>query len=218
MKNYIKNQINRVTFVTGEKITDKSLRTKFKNHTKTVLQHKLIVFKYCNKVGLYKQGLVHDLSKFNPKEFIPSVLFFQDGKRSPNNAEREKLGMTKAWLHHKGRNRHHFEYWIDYDISKKTGLKGMNIPNNYIIEMFIDRIAACKVYQGNKYTKKSAWEYYERSYAKSFLDEKTRNILEHLLKMLYLYDEEITFKYIKECIKNNYCWNFEEVNKQWERK
>ena len=43
------------------------------------------------------------------------------GDRSPNNAERGEKGYSSAWLHHKGRNRHHYEYWIDYSTRDVPG-------------------------------------------------------------------------------------------------
>ena len=85
----------------------------FFGHLKTVLKHKTIVCGFCFKCGLYRQGLTHDLSKLSPAEFIPGVRYFS-GKRSPNEQERTEKGYSAAWLHHKGRNRHHWEYWTDY--------------------------------------------------------------------------------------------------------
>ena len=38
-------------------------------HFRTITQHKLLVMKACFYVGLYKQGLLHDLSKYSPSEF-----------------------------------------------------------------------------------------------------------------------------------------------------
>lgn len=78
-------------------------------HFKTITAHKLLVMKYCFKIGLYKQGLLHDLSKYAPSEFLVGARYYQ-GTRSPNNAEREDTGVSTAWMHHKGRNKHHFEY------------------------------------------------------------------------------------------------------------
>ena len=69
--------------------------------------------RYCFRIGLYKQGLLHDLSKYEPVEFLVGCKYYQ-GDRSPNNAEREATGISRSWLHHKGRNKHHFEYWVDY--------------------------------------------------------------------------------------------------------
>jgi putative PIN family toxin of toxin-antitoxin system len=83
-----------------------------KGHFETITRHKLLVMKYCFECGLYEQGLAHDLSKYSPTEFIPGCIYYQ-GDHSPNEAERAAKGYTSAWLHHKGRNRHHFEYWTD---------------------------------------------------------------------------------------------------------
>ena len=85
----------------------------FFGHLNTINHHKFQVMKNCFRVGLYKQGLLHDMSKYSFTEFIPGVKYYQDGNRSPNNAQREAEGCSTAWLHHKGRNKHHYEYWID---------------------------------------------------------------------------------------------------------
>ena len=82
------------------------------HHFCTITHHKVLVLRHCFRVGLYWQGLVHDLSKYSPTEFKVGVQYYQ-GDRSPNTAERAELGYSTAWLHHKGRNKHHYEYWID---------------------------------------------------------------------------------------------------------
>ena len=125
-----------------------------RGHFDTITHHKLLVMKYCFACGLYRQGLTHDLSKYSPTEFIPGCIYYQ-GDHSPNEAERQAKGYTAAWLHHKGRNRHHLEYWIDYGTTK-TGLTGMKIPLRYICEMVCDRIAASQIYLGDRYTDASA--------------------------------------------------------------
>ena len=68
-------------------------------HFTTITRHKILVMKECFKIGLYKQGLTHDLSKYSPTEFLVGCKYYQ-GNRSPNNAEREETGVSKAWLHH----------------------------------------------------------------------------------------------------------------------
>ena len=88
-------------------------------HFKTITRHKLLVMKYCFQLGLYKQGLLHDLSKYSPSEFLVGARYYQ-GTRSPNNAERENIGVSTSWLHHKGRNKHHFEHWVDYSLESGT--------------------------------------------------------------------------------------------------
>ena len=84
----------------------------FFRHLHTVNKHRFKVFIHCVKAGIFFQGLVHDLSKYHPTEFFIGVKYFQ-GTRSPNDAEREEKGLSTAWIHHKGRNKHHFEYWYD---------------------------------------------------------------------------------------------------------
>ena len=115
-------------------------------HFHTITKHKILVMKECFRVGLYRQGLLHDLSKYSPSEFLIGCKYYQ-GDRSPNNAEREDKGYSSAWLHHKGRNKHHYEYWIDYSLDGKHVLAGMKMPVRYVVEMFLDRIAASKVYK-----------------------------------------------------------------------
>ena len=87
-------------------------------HFRTITHHKILVMKGCFKLGLYRQGLLHDMSKYSPTEFLVGCRYYQ-GTRSPNNAEREAKGYSSAWLHHKGRNKHHYEYWIDYGMKKR---------------------------------------------------------------------------------------------------
>lgn len=177
-----------------------TLRHNFIGHLSTINRHKIMVMKHCFRVGLYWQGLTHDLSKYTPTEFIPGVIFYQ-GNRSPNNAEREVNGLSKAWLHHKGRNKHHFEYWIDY--SPKLGekvLAGMLMPDKYIVEMFCDRVAASKIYNGDKYTDRDALTYFELGMGHYVMHPHTYQLLYGLLKMLAERGEDYTFRYIRRKI------------------
>lgn len=166
-------------------------------HFKTITHHKYLVAQGCFQVGLYWQGLLHDLSKYSPVEFMAGVRYYQ-GTRSPNNAEREAKGYSAAWLHHKGRNRHHFEYWVDYSLEGKPGIMApVPMPSHCIVEMFMDRIAACKVYQGERYTDASPLEYYNRGTIRAPLHPDTRKKLERLLKMLAEKGEQETFACIR---------------------
>jgi hypothetical protein len=173
---------------------------KWWQHFKTITNHKLLVMKHCFKAGLYWQGLVHDLSKYSWTEFSVGAKYYQ-GNRSPNDAEREAKGYTSAWLHHKGRNKHHLEYWIDYSKNKQEGLTGMKMPDKYIIEMFCDRMAACKNYQKDSYTDRNPLDYYERGRSKYLLHPYTRAKLELLLHMLADHGEDYTFAYCRVWIR-----------------
>lgn len=166
-------------------------------HFKTITYHKWLVLKGCFAVGLYRQGLCHDLSKYMPSEFFVGVKYYQ-GDRSPNNAEREAIGYSSAWLHHKGRNKHHYEYWLDYSMRYvKGGMAPAPMPVRYIVEMLMDRIAACKVYQKEKYTPKSALEYYLTGKDPAPLHEKTRMLLEFLLHFMAKHGEKETYRFVK---------------------
>ena len=93
---------------------DKKTLSNLKSHFMTVTAHRHEVLRHCIKAGIPLQGLTHDLSKFSPEEFINGVKYYQ-GTRSPHEGEREAYGFSYAWMCHKGRNKHHFEYWWDYD-------------------------------------------------------------------------------------------------------
>lgn len=170
-------------------------------HLRTIIHHKNLVRKGCFKVGLYRQGMLHDMSKYNPVEFLVGCKYYQ-GNRSPNNAERADKGYSSAWLHHKGRNKHHLEYWIDYSVEKNE-MTGMRMPVKYVVEMFIDRISASKNYQKEKYTNRSPLEYYEHGKDHYMLHEETRELLERLLHMLAEEGEEKTFGYIRTDVLKN---------------
>lgn len=174
-------------------------RPKWLRHLCTVHHHRALVRKYCFKLGLYRQGLMHDLSKYSPTEFFVGAKYYQ-GYRSPNTAERLDRGYSSSWLHHKGRNKHHLEYWIDYSLQKDGyPLTGMEMPVKYVAEMLCDRIAACRVYQGDAYTDASAWQYYENGLRVNtmIMHPKTRELLENMLHMLAEKGEEATFAYIR---------------------
>lgn len=175
------------------------MRMKAWEHFKTITHHRHLVMKGCFAVGLYKQGLLHDLSKYQPVEFLVGCRYYQ-GDRSPNNAEREATGVSMAWLHHKGRNKHHFEYWIDYGLGKNVGIVGMKMPTNYVIEMFMDRIAASKNYMKDSYTDRSPLEYYSNGHHKYIIHPETDQLLKELLTMLAEQGEEATFSYIRTAL------------------
>lgn len=164
-------------------------------HFKTITRHRHQVIKHCAKAGILFQGLFHDLSKYSPTEFIPGAKYYQ-GTRSPNEAEREAYGYSKAWIHHKGRNKHHFEYWTDYSpVSKK--LEGVKMPINYVKEMFCDRVAASKIYMGDTYSDDAPLQYFLKAKKTRMIHPETSDLLEKLLRMLSEKGEEETFAYIR---------------------
>ena len=172
--------------------------SQIKAHFHTITIHKLLVMRYCFYCGLYRQGLLHDLSKYSPAEFWIGARYYQ-GNRSPNDAERQTTGASTAWMHHKGRNRHHFEYWTDYQVTKDgIIMTGTPMPARYVAEMLCDRIAACRVYQGDKYNPRMPLEYFLRGNKhKGLMHPETAELLEKLLQMTADRGERRTFAYIR---------------------
>lgn len=170
----------------------------FIKHFVTITNHKILVMKGCFKLGLYKQGLLHDLSKYSPTEFIPSCKYYQGGKRSPITAQRASEGYSTVWLHHKGRNKHHFEYWIDSNSKYPDGIMPVEMPDKYVVEMFVDRVSASKNYLKSNYTNSEPLEYFLAGKDRYYMNEKTKILLEKLLVMLKEKGEEETYRYIKK--------------------
>jgi hypothetical protein len=176
-----------------------TLAKNFRGHLRTVNQHRKMVLKHCIKAGIPIRGLLHDLSKYSPTEFIPGVLYYQ-GNRSPNEKEREISGYSKAWMHHKGRNRHHFEYWTDYSTVTKK-MEAVPMPDIFIFEMFCDRVAASKIYNKEKYTDDMPLDYFLRARPKRLIADDTARKLEFLLTMLGYRGEDYTFRYIRRQVR-----------------
>lgn len=171
-------------------------------HFRTITKHRHEVIKNCKKAGILWQGLFHDLSKYSPAEFFKGAKYWQ-GTRSPNDKEREENGYSLAWIHHMGRNRHHFEYWRDYSPQHKGYMMPVKMPLNYLVEMFCDRVAASKIYQGGNYTDESAYNYFmaAKKRREGRIHPETSDMLESLLFMLKEQGEEKTFAYIRKLIK-----------------
>lgn len=169
-------------------------------HFITITKHRHKVMGYCFKLGLIRQGLAHDLSKYSFAEFIPGAKYYQ-GNRSPHAKGRELFGYSSAWLHHKGRNKHHFEYWTDVNAQGESIC--VEMPPKYLAEMICDRIAASKIYLKDKYTPSSPLEYFEKRTDKEGMNVKTQEKLRYFLTMLAEKGEKETFKSIKQFLKQS---------------
>ncbi len=170
----------------------------FIGHFKTITHHKLLVMGYCFRVGLIRQGLMHDMSKYSPTEFLIGAKYYS-GTRSPNASEREVLGYSTAWMHHKGRNRHHLEYWTDYGVGTPN-MEGQPMPTKYMVELCLDRIAACRVYNGERYTDRDPLDYLEKSRDSRLMHPKTQAQVVEILSMLSEKGEKETLRYIRQVV------------------
>ena len=177
-------------------------------HFRTITRHRHAVIRNCFKAGIPWQGLRHDLSKYSWTEFSEGARYWQ-GTRSPNDAEREDKGYSEAWMHHQGRNRHHFEYWTDYSPADRK-IKPVEMPLSYVVEMFCDRVAASKIYQGKAYTDESPLKYFimgkerkGRVFRGEMVHEKTCDLIEELLTQLANEGEEKTFARLRKMVKED---------------
>lgn len=170
-------------------------------HFILITKHKCVVFKLCVKAGIPFRGLVHDLSKYSFEEFWESAKYYQ-GNRSPISACKKENGYSKAWLHHKGRNKHHYEYWYDSEAPNSTPL----IPYKYTVEMICDKLAASIVYNGKKFNNNSELEYWNKEKEKIKLNENIKMLLDRVFTDISKdgIDKVITSKNLKK-LYNEYC-------------
>lgn len=175
----------------------------FWGHFSTITRHRHMVIRHCAKAGILWQGLRHDLSKYSPTEFFPGVRYYQ-GNRSPNEAEREANGCSQAWMHHKGRNRHHFEYWCDYNPKTKQ-VEPVQMPMRFLAEMFCDRVAASKIYKKDAYDTTCPLTYFQNSNARKrgMLHPNTEAELMELLQLLAQQGEDAAFAELRKRVKKN---------------
>lgn len=167
-------------------------------HFRTITKHRHLVMRHCFRVGLIRQGLAHDLSKYSAQEFWQGARYWC-GVRSPNAVAREQEGYSTAWMHHKGRNKHHYEYWTD--LNSETGqYEAVPMPRRYMVESVMDRIAACKTYHGNAYTCADPITYLLQAKETPLLHEQTRQELEYLLRYLEQHGEQETFRMIRKSV------------------
>ena len=165
-------------------------------HFCTITRHRHQVIRHCRKAGILWQGLRHDLSKYTPTEFIPGARYYI-GTRSPNEGERQDKGYSLAWMHHKGRNRHHFEYWTDY-VPPTRRMQPVPMPARYVAEMFCDRLAASKVYRGADFDPGDPYKFFLRGKEKRLLmHPATEELLGTILIVLRDQGEDAAFDYVR---------------------
>ena len=177
---------------------------KFKNvlkHIRLITYHKWLVFKLCLKIGEPLRGFLHDFSKYTPTEFFESVKYYT-GTHSPITEARKDKGYSEAWLHHKGRNKHHAEYWYDMSAPEKTPV----MPYKYAAEMLCDKLAAGMAYEGKNWTKEYELEYWNKEKDFISVNPKIKKFITAMLEEVAKdgIDKPLTKKNVKEKYKK-YC-------------
>ena len=169
-------------------------------HFKLITHHKWVVFKLCCKIGEPWRGLMHDLSKYSPTEFWESANYYV-GNHTPITEAKRTKGYSKAWLHHKGRNKHHTEYWVDHTAPEATPV----IPYPYAAEMICDKLAAGMIYQGKKWTKEYELAYWEKERKMVEVNPKIENFITAVMTEVAKQgiDKTLTKKNIKQLYKKH---------------
>jgi len=176
----------------------------FFGHLHTINKHRRSVRRLCFKLWLYRQWLTHDLSKYSLAEFSVWIKYFQ-WFRSPNVFEREQMWYSSAWLHHKGRNKHHYEYRNDLMDWKYNPVK---MPVRYVKEMFCDMIAAGKTYKWDKFNNDDPYNYFYENTDFNRIHKDTVKLIDSWLKIFREKWEKDTFEYIKNNYKNSQWQNY----------
>ena len=159
-----------------------------------MLKHKKEVFVAMAQCGHPIRGLFHDMSKFSFTEFSEGVKYFQ-GNRSPIEACKEDIGYSKAWFRHRGRNKHHSQYWVDISWGK---IIPCEIPWKYLVEFLCDGVGAGKVYLGSKWNNSSPLNYWIEKDGRSFYHINTRIKIEIYYRLIDAYGWE----WVSSCIKH----------------
>lgn len=173
-------------------------------HFCLITKHKWVVFKLCVKVGQPWRGLVHDLSKYSPTEFWEGVKYFNGG-HSPIVDCKKKEGYSKAWLHHRGRNRHHLEYWVDVKAPEKTPI----MPYKFVAEMLCDKLAAGIIYMGKDWTKEYELQYWLKERGEVEVNEQIKLLITDFFTQVSKdgINKVLTKKNVKELYKK-YCIDY----------
>lgn len=164
----------------------------FFKHLWVVIKHKYNVLNFASKLGIFWTGLVHDLTKFSPTEFGRSVKYF-DGRRSPTIVERkEHDNFSYICVAHTGRNKHHWQYWVDYT---RDDIVVNRMPFVNSLEYVADVLSASKVYNPKEFNYMVAYNYFK---------EHSKTYLQH----------PATKEFILWCIKEINDYGFKAVKKK----
>ena len=188
----------------------------FFKHLKTIRTHRKYVRKACFKMGLFWQGLTHDLSKYSLIEL--KICKYYTGKKSPHQVAREQLGYSPSWIHHYHTNKHHFQYWWDEDEEGK--IIPMKMPYKYIMESFCDMLGASKAYNPNNWAPEMLLNYWEnKCRGKRIQHKESEDFLDYLIMQLVVDGEENFFEWyndIKDLLKTEYKegWKWQQIQKK----
>ena len=167
-------------------------------HLRTVQTHRKWVRHYCFLAGIPWRGITHDLSKYSPVEFFESARYW-DGISSPIERAKKDLGLSRAWQHHKGRNKHHWAYWTD---KYSSGTVTYPMSEKDFTEMVCDFLGAGRAYMGVDFTyaKEYDWWTRDKETKNKGMNEKDKDAMETVLYTLKRRETEGSFPTPEEAI------------------
>ena len=149
---------------------------KMLKHWQTIRVHRKWVRHYCHIAGITWRGITHDLSKYSPTEFFESARYWT-GTHSPIEEVKREKGVSRAWLHHRGRNTHHWAYWAD---NFSEGFVIHPMPMDDFVEMVCDFLGAGRAYLGKcfSYSNERSWWLKERDGGNAAMNPINKKMLD----------------------------------------
>ena len=139
------------------------------------------------------------MSKFSFVEFWESAKYYQ-GFKSPIDACKKENGYSMAWFHHRGRNKHHWEYWVD-DFEK--GYIPKKMPYKYMLEMICDYLGAGRAYLGKKFTMNDEYNWWLSKRDKVKMHQDTFLAVDQIMTDMFQngIENTLTKEYLEELKK-----------------
>jgi hypothetical protein len=143
-------------------------------HLVTISKHRHQVLRNAYHMGIFFFALHHDISKLNPKEFIPSAKYYR-GTCSPVYEQRlHEHYFSTICQHHTRRNPHHWEYWTDF-FNGYLLMKTM--PYKWASEYVCDMLSASKVYSGKAFNPHTTVEYFTSKSQHYYITKATHDYI-----------------------------------------
>ena len=173
-------------------------------HLNIIRTHRKFVREACFKMGLFWQGLVHDLSKYSVIELL--ICKYYSGTRSPHQNAREVLGYSPSWIHHYHTNKHHYQYW--WDENEEGKIIPMKMPYQFVIESVADMLGASKAYNKENWKPEMLIQYWdEKCVGKRIMHQDSMLLVQTLLNKLVELGEQDFYNWYKNNktnLQNNY--------------
>ena len=173
-------------------------------HLNIIRTHRKFVREACFKMGLFWQGLVHDLSKYSVIELL--ICKYYSGTRSPHQNAREVLGYSPSWIHHYHTNKHHYQYW--WDENEEGKIIPMKMPYQFVVESVADMLGASKAYNKENWKPEMLIQYWdEKCVGKRIMHQDSMLLVQTLLNKLVELGEQDFYNWYKNNktnLQNNY--------------